>query len=494
MTPVLLLAPQAARSIRPLSDADPSLGVDFLRYVSTRGRAPELGFDDVLLTGLATDGGLYVPSVWPQFSADEIAALSGLDYPTLAARIMAPFVKGSVLEGDLEGLTRQAYSTFTHTAVAPLKQLGANDWLVELFHGPTLAFKDYALQAVGLMFDRVLKARGNRITIVGATSGDTGSAAIEATKGSAAVDIFILHPEGRTSDVQRKQMTTVDASNVYNIAVKGTFDDCQDMVKAMFADTTFRGELNLSAVNSINWARIMAQVVYYFWAAVHVGAPHRPVAFSVPTGNFGNVFAGYVAKRMGLPIAKFIVGSNSNDILTRYFETGAMTVTGVVPTLSPSMDIQVSSNFERLLFESLGRDGAAVTRLMDGLKQSGAYTVADAAHKEMLALFAGQRLDDAGTKRVIGEIYKTTGELIDPHTAVGVHAARSAKLDAAIPRLTLATAHPAKFPAAVESATGVKPGLPPFLADLFQRKERFTSLPNDLDQVKAFVRQHARRT
>ena len=463
-----------------------------MRYVSTRGRAPELGFDDVLLSGLATDGGLYVPATWPQFSKAEIAALAGLDYPTLAARVMAPFVKGSVLEKDLDALTYEAYGAFTHSAVAPLKQLGANDWLVELFHGPTLAFKDYALQAVGLMFDRVVKERGQRITIVGATSGDTGSAAIEATKGRAAIDIFILHPEGRTSDVQRRQMTTVAASNVHNIAVKGTFDDCQDMVKAMFADVTFRKDMNLSAVNSINWARIMAQVVYYFWAALHVGAPHRAVAFSVPTGNFGNVFAGFVAQRMGLPIAKCIVGSNSNDILTRYFETGAMTMEGVTPTLSPSMDIQISSNFERLLFEALGRDGAAVTRLMDGLKQSGAYTVEAGAHREMLKLFSGHRLDDAGTKRVIGEIYKTTGELIDPHTAVGVHAGRVATLDPAIPRLTLATAHPAKFPAAVKAATGIHPQLPPHLADLFERTERFTLLPNDLDEVKTFVRKNAR--
>ena len=463
-----------------------------MRYVSTRGQAPDLGFDDVLLTGLATDGGLYVPAVWPQFSKAEITAFAGLDYPTLAARIMKPFVVGSVLEKDIESLAREAYSSFTHTAVAPLKQLAANDWLVELFHGPTLAFKDYALQAVGLMFDHVLKARGSRITIVGATSGDTGSAAIEATKNRDAVDIFILHPEGRTSDVQRRQMTTVTANNVHNIAVKGTFDDCQDMVKAMFADTSFRTDLNLSAVNSINWARIMVQVVYYFWAAVHVGAPHRSVAFSVPTGNFGNVFAGYVAQRMGLPVAKFIVGSNSNDILTRYFETGAMTMEGVQPTLSPSMDIQISSNFERLLFETMGRDGTAVARLMDGLKQSRSYTVPDAAYHEMLKLFVGCRLDDAGTKRVIGEIYKTTGELIDPHSAVGVYAGRAANLDPAIPRLTLATAHPAKFPAAVEAATGVHPPLPAPLADLFQRTEHFTTLPNDLDEVKTFVRKHAR--
>jgi len=463
-----------------------------LRYVSTRGRAPDLGFDDVLLSGLATDGGLYVPAKWPQLSRTEIAALAGLDYPMLAARIMAPFVEGSVIAKDLEGLTRAAYSTFTHPAVAPLKQLAANDWLVELFHGPTLAFKDYALQAVGLMFDRVLKARGSRVTIVGATSGDTGSAAIEATRGKDAVDIFILHPEGRTSEVQRRQMTTVDAANVHNIAVKGTFDDCQDMVKAMFADASFRGDLNLSAVNSINWARIMAQVVYYFWSALAVGAPHRPVAFSVPTGNFGNVFAGFVAQRMGLPISKFIVGSNSNDILTRFFETGAMTQQGVVATLSPSMDIQVSSNFERLLFESLHRDGAAVSRLMDQLKQSGSYRVPDDAYQAMTAAFSGRRLDDAGIKRVIGEIHKSTGELIDPHTAVGIYAARAADLSADTVRLTLATAHPAKFPIAVTDATGVAPALPAFLRDLFNRQERFTVLPNDLGQVKAFVRAHAR--
>ncbi len=464
-----------------------------MRYVSTRGRAPELGFDDVLLTGLAPDGGLYLPAAWPQLSRAEIAALAGLDYASLAARIMAPFVKGSVLEPDLAALAREAYAGFTHPAVAPLAQIGANHWLVELFHGPTLAFKDYALQVVGLMFERVLKARGQRTTIVGATSGDTGSAAIEATKDRAAVDIFIMHPAGRTSDVQRRQMTTVTAANVHNIAIKGTFDDCQDLVKAMFADQAFRAEFNLSAANSINWARIMAQVVYYFWAALHVGAPHRAVAFSVPTGNFGNVFAGYVAARMGLPVAKFAVGSNSNDILTRYFETGAMTKNGVVPTLSPSMDIQISSNFERLLFDYLGRDAAAVIRLMDSLKQSGAYTVAAGAHGDMLKMFEGFRLDDDGTKRVIGEVYRATGRLIDPHTAVGVHAARAAQLDPATPRLTLATAHPAKFPAAVKAATGVEPPLPAALAGLFERPERFTTLPNDLDQVKAFVREHARQ-
>ncbi len=461
-----------------------------MQYISTRGRAPELGFDDVLLAGLATDGGLYVPSQWPSLSASDIAGLAGLDYPALAARIMAPFVAGSVLESELEKLTEQAYAPFTHSAVAPLTQLAANDWIVELFHGPTLAFKDYALQAVGLMFDRVLKARGEHVTIVGATSGDTGSAAIEACKNREAIDIFILHPAGRTSEVQRRQMTTVDAANVHNVAINGTFDDCQNLVKAMFADEGFRKQMNLSAVNSINWARIMAQVVYYFWAGLHVGAPHRPVAFSVPTGNFGNVFAGYVAARMGLPVAQFIVGSNSNDILTRYFETGEMKMEGVVPTLSPSMDIQISSNFERLLFDASGRDGAVVTRLLEQLKQSGAYEPSASAHSAILKQFSGCRLDDAGTTKVIKDVYHATGRLIDPHTAVGVYASRAAKLAPEVPRLTMATAHPAKFPDAVEAATGIRPPLPPELADLFERTERFKKLNADLSEVQSFIREN----
>jgi threonine synthase len=456
--------------------------------VSTRGRAPALGFDDVLLAGLAADGGLYVPETWPQVSAAEFASFAGLDYARLAARIMAPFVKGSVLEHKLHDLTQRAYASFTHAAVAPMVQTGANEWLLELFHGPTLAFKDFALQCVGLMFDEVLKARRARITIVGATSGDTGSAAIEATKNKDAIDIFILHPAGRTSEVQRRQMTTVDAKNVHNIAVEGTFDDCQNMVKALFADTKFRDELHLSAVNSINWARIMAQIVYYVWAAVNVGAPSRKVAFAVPTGNFGNVFAGYAASRMGLPVARFIVGSNANDILTRYFETGSMTAAGVVPTLSPSMDIQISSNFERLLFEAVGRDGVAVTRHMDQFKQSGGYTVEPKAHAAMLALFSGQRLDDAGILKFIGDVYKASGYVLDPHSAVGLFAGRNAGLDSAIPRIALATAHPAKFPDAVEKATGTRPSAPPALAAVFHRSERFTTLPNDLDQLRRLIR------
>ena len=459
-----------------------------LRYVSTRGRAPALGFDDVLLAGLAADGGLYVPEIWPRFSVTDFASFAGLDYAGLAAKVMAPFVKGSVLEHKLEDLTRRAYASFSHPAVAPLIQTGVNEWLLELFHGPTLAFKDFALQAVGLMFDEVLKARGARITIVGATSGDTGSAAIEATKNKDAIDIFILHPAGRTSEVQRRQMTTVEAGNVHNIAVEGTFDDCQNMVKALFADTKFRDELRLSAVNSINWARIMAQIAYYVWAAVHVGAPHRNVAFAVPTGNFGNVFTGYAASRMGLPVARFIVGSNANDILTRYFETGAMTATGVVPTLSPSMDIQISSNFERLLFESLGRDGAAVARHMDRFKQSGGYAVEPNAHAAMLALFSGHRLDDPGTLNFIAEVYKASGYVLDPHAAVGLYAARRAGVDPAVPRIALATAHPAKFLDAVERATGTRPSAPKALAEVFRRREHFTTLPNDLDQLRRLIR------
>ncbi len=461
-----------------------------MRYVSTRGRAPTLGFDDVLLAGLATDGGLYVPETWPQFSAADLTAFAGLDYASLAAKVMAPFVAGSVIEKELPRLTKQAYARFTHTAVAPLKQLSANEWLLELFHGPTLAFKDFALQLVGLLFEEVLKARKQKITIVGATSGDTGSAAIEACRGRANIEIFILHPEGRTSEVQRRQMTTVDAPNVHNIALKGTFDDCQDVVKALFADATFRGEFNLSAVNSINWARIMAQIVYYIWAGVRLGAPERQVTFAVPTGNFGNVFAGYCAMRMGLPVARFLVGSNRNDILTRYFETGAMTIEGVQPSLSPSMDIQVSSNFERLLFEVSDRDGAAVSRMMDQFKQSASYTVAPAAHAKITALFGGRRLDDEGTKQVMREVRASTGELVDPHTAVGIYAARSEGLDPAIPRIALATAHPAKFPDAVKAATGVSSPLPAVMADIFNRTERFQVLDNDLDAVKRLIRSH----
>lgn len=464
-----------------------------MRYQSTRGQAPELGFDDVLLTGLARDGGLYLPTEWPKRSAAEWTAMRGLSYAELAAQVIRPFVVGSTVETDISAVTRDAYASFTHPAVAPMVQLAPNTWLMELYHGPTLSFKDYALQVVGQLFDRVLSAKGDRITIVGATSGDTGSAAISACAGRDAVDIIILHPnKGRVSEVQRRQMTTVEAGNVHNVAIDGTFDDCQALVKAMFNDQRFRDDIHLSAVNSINWARIMAQTVYYAYAALALGAPDRPVAFAVPTGNFGNVFAGYCAAQMGLPIETFLVGSNRNDILTRYFETGAMTVDGVEPSLSPAMDIQVSSNFERLLFEAYDRDGAAVKRLMDGLAQSGSYTVEPSARERIAAQFSGYRLDDDGTKAVVRETYEQTGEVIDPHTAVGVHAAQQAGLDPSVPRVILSTAHPAKFPDAVESSTGIRPDLPPAMADLYDRKERYSELPNDLKQVQDFVRAHSR--
>jgi threonine synthase len=463
-----------------------------VRFQSTRGQAQELGFDDVLLAGLARDGGLYLPASWPERSIDDWRAMRGLSYAELATAVTQPFLAGSAIESQLSQVMEEAYSQFDHPAVAPMVQLDDNTWLLELFHGPTLAFKDYALQVVGHLFDRVLSAKKERITIVGATSGDTGSAAIAACAGREAVDIIILHPKGRVSEVQRRQMTTVDASNVHNVAIDGTFDDCQALVKAMFNDQTFRDDIHLSAVNSINWARIMAQTVYYASAALSLGGPDRPVAFAVPTGNFGNAFAGYCAARMGLPIASFLVGSNRNDILTRYFETGAMTIEGVEPSLSPAMDIQVSSNFERLLFEAYGRDGPAVKRLMDGLLQSGSYTVEEAARNAIAEQFKGSRLDDEGTKAVIQSTYEATGQLIDPHTAVGVHAAQSSDLDPAIPRVVMATAHPAKFPDAVEAATGLRPDLPAALANLYDLEERCDELPNDLDKVQDYVRAHSR--
>ncbi|NKB46059.1 MAG: threonine synthase [Alphaproteobacteria bacterium] len=463
-----------------------------MRYQSTRGQAPELGFDDVLLTGLARDGGLYLPVSWPERSIEDWHAMRGLPYAQLATAVTQPFLAGSAVESQLPKIMEAAYSPFDHPAVAPMIQLDSNTWLLELFHGPTLAFKDYALQVVGHLFDGVLSAKRERITIVGATSGDTGSAAIAACAGREAVDIIILHPKGRVSEVQRRQMTTVDASNVHNVAIDGTFDDCQALVKAMFNDQAFRDDIHLSAVNSINWARIMAQTVYYASAALSLGGPDRPVAFAVPTGNFGNVFAGYCAARMGLPIASFLVGSNRNDILTRYFETGAMTVEGVEPSLSPAMDIQVSSNFERLLFEAYGRDGAAVKRLMDGLLQSGSYTVDAGPRDAISAQFKGSRLDDAGIKAVIQSTYEAIGQLIDPHTAIGVHAAQCSDLDSSIPKVVMATAHPAKFPDAVEAATGVRPDLPASLANLYDLEERCDELPNDLNKVQDYVRAHSR--
>lgn len=463
-----------------------------MTYHSTRGKAPILAFDDVLLAGLATDGGLYLPTKWPSFSAAELSALAGKTYQEIAVRVMLPFLDGAIREDDFALLVDRAYAGFAHKAVAPLSQLGANDWLLELFHGPTLAFKDYALQLLGQMFDHILSKRGTRVTIVGATSGDTGSAAIEACRDRDAVDIVILHPEGRPSEVQRRQMTTVPSANVHNIAIKGSFDDCQDIVKALFADAEFRTEVNLSAVNSINWARIMAQIVYYVASGVALGAPKRSIAYAVPTGNFGNVYAAFAARRIGLPIEQLIVGSNANDILTRFFDSGAMQTSSVVQTLSPSMDIQISSNFERYLFDVFNEDGACVSDLMSQLRTTGRFDVDAKILADIRQLFSGYRLDDEQTRAEIRALYQETGHLIDPHSAIGVAAGRKNRKNPATPLVSLATAHAAKFPAAIKDATGIHPDLPPHLADLFKRTERFDVLANDVNAVREHVRSIAR--
>ncbi len=464
-----------------------------MRYISTRGAAPALSFDEVLLAGLARDGGLYLPESWPTVSANDIKALRGLSYVEQGARIMAPFLGGTIKEADFADLLTKAYSGFDHKAIAPLIQLSSNEFLLELFHGPTLAFKDLALQVLGQLFDHVLAKRGERVTIVGATSGDTGSAAIEACRGRAAIDIVILHPHNRVSEVQRRQMTTVDAANVHNVAIEGTFDDCQDIVKALFNDLAFRDEMRLSAVNSINWARIMAQIVYYFSSAVTLGAPDRAVSFAVPTGNFGNVFAGYAARAMGLPIKQLIIGSNRNDILARFFDSGTMSIGEVQPSLSPSMDIQVSSNFERFLFYLLHKDGKAVNQMMESFRRDGKISVSPAYWRMADAIFTAYRLDDIGTKKAIARLYSETGQLVDPHTAVGIMAGREKRRDPLSPMIAMATAHPAKFPDAVKSATGVRPELPPRMASLLSRPERYTVLPNDVGAVREHVRQAAMR-
>ena len=455
-----------------------------MRFVSTRGDAPDLGFADVLLAGLAVDGGLYVPATWP--------ALPDLTdtrtYADAAAAVMAPFVGDDLDRDTMTVLCRDAYATFRHPATVPLVQIDDRHWLLELFHGPTLAFKDVALQLVGRMFDHVLAQRGERITIVGATSGDTGSAAIDGVKGCENVDIVILYPAGRTSEVQRRQMTTVDSPNVHTVAIDGNFDDCQDLVKAMFGDQAFRDELRLSAVNSINWARVMAQVVYYVTASQTLaGTP----TFCVPTGNFGNVLSGWIARRMGAPISDFVVASNTNDILTRFINDGDMSTREVVPTLSPSMDIQVSSNFERLLFEMNGRDGGLTAEQLRQFRASGRLDIEPDQTAEFVdGSFRAARFDDDQTIAEIGRVYADTGVLIDPHTATGTAAARV--MPSEHPIVTLSTAHPAKFPDAVERATGVRPRLPAHLVDLFDRDERTRSLPNDLADVQSFVRSVAR--
>lgn len=461
-----------------------------MRYVSTRGDAPVLGFRDAMLAGLARDGGLYVPDAWPQLSAAEIRALRGLPYADVAVRILAPFLGGEIPAPVFERLVHEAYATFRHEAVCPLVQIGPNRFVLELFHGPTLAFKDVAMQLLARLMDHVLAERGKRATIVGATSGDTGGAAVEAFAGRDRTDIFILFPHGRVSPVQQRQMTTQDAANVHALAIEGNFDDCQSLVKDMFNDHAFRDRLSLSGVNSINWARIMAQIVYYFTSALSLGAPDRPVSFTVPTGNFGDIFAGYAARRMGLPIDRLVIATNDNDILARTLATGEYRMSGVVATTSPSMDIQISSNFERLLFEASGRDAAAVRRWMAGLKQSGGFRIEASAMAAIREDFDAGRATMDETAAAIRETLARSGYLLDPHTATGVHVSRDA--DARSPMVVLATAHPAKFPAAVESACGVAPRLPGWLADLMERREKFTLLSSDLAAVEDHIGRRSR--
>ena len=462
-----------------------------MKHVSTRGRAPALGFSDAVLAGLAADGGLYLPEIWPQLTIDEIAGFAGRPYADVAHAIISRFVDGEIEDAALRTIIEAAYATFRHPSVAPLVEIAPGHFVLELFHGPTLAFKDVAMQVLARLMDHILTVRGGHCTIVGATSGDTGSAAIEAFRGRENIDIFIMHPKGRTSEVQRRQMTSVADANVHNIALEGTFDDCQGLLKGLFANPRFRDDVKLSGVNSINWGRIVAQIVYYFTAAVSLGAPHREVTFVVPTGNFGDILAGYAAKRMGLPIANLVIATNSNDILYRTLETGRYELGTVAPTISPSMDIQVSSNFERLLFDAAGRDADLVNGLMESLRQSGGFAVPDAALDQIRALFRAGRADETETAAAIRETYLASGYLADPHTAVGLHVAR-AQTGGAAPVVTLATAHPAKFPAAVRAATGIEPQLPVWLADLYERAERYDVLGNDQSAVEAYVRARSR--
>ncbi len=461
-----------------------------MQYISTRGTAPVLGFGEAMMTGLARDGGLYVPQTVPTLTADEIAALAGQSYEETAFAVMWPFLGGTFTEAEFRGLLTKAYAGFGHAARAPMVQLGPNHFLLELFHGPTLAFKDFAMQLIGQMMQAALAKTGERITIVGATSGDTGSAAIEAFRGLSNVDVFILFPHGRVSEVQRRQMTTPVESNVHALAMDGDFDDCQARVKDMFNDFAFRDGVRLAGVNSITWARVLAQVVYYFYAAVALGAPHRKISFTVPTGNFGDIFAGYIARQMGLPIDQLVIATNQNDILHRALSTGDYVTDGVKPSISPSMDIQVSSNFERVLFDAYGRDGAAVAALMDELK-SGGFHISQGALETLRATFASGRCSEEETRATITHAFATTGEVLCPHSAVGVKVAEEHLGDS--PMITLATAHPAKFPDAVEAAMGTRPALPPRMADLFTRPERVTRVPNDLAALEALIRERTAR-
>lgn len=464
-----------------------------MKYISTRGAASPLEFEDVLLAGLAADGGLYVPMVWPQFDEEELRNLRGLPYQEVAQRVIQPFIGTSIPDGDLKAIIEKSYSTFNHHCITPLIQLDSQLWLMELFHGPTLAFKDVALQLLGHLFDYVLARRKQRLTIIGATSGDTGSAAIHACKGRENVDIFILHPRGRTSEIQRKQMTCVPDANVFNIAINGTFDDCQELVKGMLNDEAVKKDLHLGAINSINWARLMAQIVYYIYAGVNLGAPDRAIGFSVPTGNFGNIFAAYGARQMGLPVARLICGSNANDILTRFFEGGIMKLEAVKPTLSPSMDIQISSNFERLLFDLCERKAGDVIRHLAMFRAGGAYGLTPGQHRKFRTLFNCHRADDELTLKTISRIYEETGAVVDPHTAVGLAAVRSGNYDRQFPVVSLACAHPAKFPDAVSRGCGQRPVLPQKIMQQFTMPERVTTMNKDYDTLVRFVRENSRR-
>ncbi len=458
-----------------------------MRYISTRGGAPDLSFEEAMLTGLAGDGGLYVPAEIPVMAAGDIAGLAGLSYEEVAFRVMRPFIGDAFTDAEFADIIARAYAGFDHAARAPLVQLGAGHHLLELFHGPTLAFKDFAMQLIGQLFEASLTRSGRRVTIVGATSGDTGSAAMEAFRGLDAVDVFIMYPHGRVSEVQRRQMTTVSEANAHALAVTGDFDTCQARLKDMFNDHAFRDEVRLAGVNSINWARVLAQVVYYFTAAVSLGAPHRPVSFTVPTGNFGDIFAGYIARRMGLPIEKLVIATNQNDILHRAISGGAYETQGVTPSISPSMDIQVSSNFERVLFDVYDRDGGAVAQLMEELKTQGGFRISQGALERLRGLFASGRASEDETMATIKRAKAEMGELLCPHSAVGVHVAEDHL--GATPMITLATAHPAKFPDAVEEASGIRPGLPPRMADLFEREERMTRVEDDLGALQQIIRE-----
>ncbi len=458
-----------------------------MRYISTRGEAPPLSFVEAMLAGLARDGGLYVPESWPVFAPGQIAELAGLPYPELALEILRPFVDGTIPEGDLARMTREAYGAFRHPAVVPLVQLGPRTFVLELFHGPTLAFKDLAMQLLARLMDHALRQRGERATVICATSGDTGGAAVEAFRTCAQVDVVVLFPKDRISDVQRKMMTSVPDPNVHALAVEGTFDDCQAIVKGLFAHASFRDRVRLSAVNSINWARVVAQVVYYFAAALALGAPARKPAFTVPTGNFGDVFAGYVAARMGLPIDRLVVATNVNDILVRTLKTGTYEVREVIATTSPSMDIQVSSNFERLLFDAYERDSHAVRALMGLLAQSRRFTIASGALAAIRARFSADRADEEETAATIRTLRREADYLLDPHSAVAFAVAEKEAGDRSVPMVVLSTAHPGKFPEAVARAAGVVPQLPAWLADLADRPERVKVLPADQNAVEHFI-------